>query len=169
VAEDGKNPGARFVLRSAQRADRDLLFALDRVCFRQGIAYSRSELLFFLTHAQSFSFVAEDEDGRIAGFAISKRELRAGRSTGHIITIDVDPAFRRQGVGRLLMAAMEQKLREAGVESIQLEVAVDNASAEQFYLGHGYTHTGRIRGFYMGTLDALVMKKSIQPETVSAE
>jgi [ribosomal protein S18]-alanine N-acetyltransferase len=169
VTGDGKNPGTRIVLRAARRDDLDPLFALDRVCFREGIAYSRSELLFFLTHPQSFSFVAEHENGRIAGFAIAKRGLRSGRSTGHIITIDVDPAFRREGVGRLLMTAMEEKLREAGAESIQLEVAVDNAAAEQFYLGHGYRPAGRIRGFYMGTLDALVMRKSIQPEPVSAE
>jgi len=43
-----------------------------------------------------------------------------------------------------------------------LEVAVDNDAAQAFYQRHGFVRTGRIPGYYLGRIDALVMEKSLQ-------
>ncbi|MBT9330676.1 GNAT family N-acetyltransferase [Paracidobacterium acidisoli] len=157
---------AGIVLREIRREDLDALFVLDQVCFRPGIAYSRTELRYFLLHPKSISLLAEEcsagpESARIAGFVIAGRVFHEGCPLGHIITIDVDPALRGRGVGSMLMEMAEHRLHEAGAASIRLEVAVDNVAAQKFYLRHGYKQTGRIRGFYMGTLDALVMEKPL--------
>ena len=85
-------------------------------------------------------------------------KLQQGRHIGHIVTIDVAPEQRRRGVGRLLMNAILLACREAKAESLRLEVAVDNDAALAFYKRLGFTETGRIPGFYMGTLDALTME-----------
>ncbi|HEU4983073.1 MAG TPA: GNAT family N-acetyltransferase, partial [Acidobacteriaceae bacterium] len=92
-------------IRPAAREDLDDLFALDQACFRPGIAYSKTELRYFLFHPRSVSMVAEDESG-IAGFAIVEFLLEEGRRIGHIITIDVPAARRRYGIGRLLMESL---------------------------------------------------------------
>lgn len=134
------------------------LFALDQTCFRPGIAYSRSELQYFLFHPRSISVVAEDEKG-IAGFAIVELLREEGRPIAHIVTIDVSPTRRRQRVGQLLMEAMDGFCRGAGATLIRLEVAVDNDGALAFYRLLGFVETGRIRGFYLGRLDALQMGK----------
>jgi ribosomal-protein-alanine N-acetyltransferase len=151
------------VIRPPRRQDMDALYALDCLCFRPGIAYSRSELRFFLNHPRSLSFIAETAPGSIAGFAIVETYPSGGKNLGHIITIDVDPVLRRHGIGLLLMDAMERRLRDAGAVAVRLEVAVDNAPAQNFYHRLGYRQTGRIRGFYMGTLDALTMEKELEP------
>jgi ribosomal-protein-alanine N-acetyltransferase len=148
-------------LRGVERADLDALFALDRQCFRPGIAYSKSELRYYLSHPYSFSFVAEDESHTILGFAIAESRLEAGIRAGHIITIDIAPAARRLGVGRLLMEALLERLRSTGTVIVKLEVAVDNVGAQAFYRKLGFSETGRIRGFYMGKLDALVMEAQL--------
>jgi [ribosomal protein S18]-alanine N-acetyltransferase len=44
---------------------------------------------------------------------------------------------------------------------VLLEVAVDNATAQSFYERHGFVRTGRIPGYYMGRIDALVMEKQL--------
>jgi len=52
---------------------------------------------------------------------------------GHIITIDVLPEARRAGIGSSLLQAAEDRLRQAGAAIVELETAVDNAAAIQFY------------------------------------
>jgi ribosomal-protein-alanine N-acetyltransferase len=143
-------------IRLAGRGDMDALFALDQECFRPGIAYSKAELRYFLFHPRSISVVAESAGG-IAGFAIVEFPLENGRRIGHIVTIDVAAEQRRQGVGRLLMDALLDFCRQAEASHVRLEVAVDNDGAIAFYRGLGFAETGRIRGFYMGKLDALQM------------
>lgn len=149
-------------IRQATREDVGALFALDQKCFRPGIAYSKTELRYFLFHQRSSSVVAEDEGG-IAGFAIVEFQLEEGRRIGHIVTIDVAPEQRRRGVGRLLMDALLVCCRGARAGSLRLEVAVDNEGAQAFYRLLGFAQTGRIRGYYLGRLDALTMALDLVP------
>ncbi len=148
-------------IRPAAREDLDALFALDQTCFRPGIAYSKTELRYFLFHPRSISVVAED-GGSIAGFAIVEFLLEEGRRIGHVITIDVPAALRRTGVGRLLMDALLDSCRESEAAAVRLEVAVDNEAAIAFYQRLGFTQMGRMRGYYMGKLDALTMRLALQ-------
>lgn len=151
-----KREGSTITLRLAVREDIEQLFALDQACFRPGIAYSKPELHYLAFHPHSRSVIAADEKG-IAGFAILEIMLERGRRIGHIVTIDVAPERRRHGVGRLLMDEMFRLCREAGAALLRLEVAVDNDGALAFYRLLGFQELGRIRGFYLGKLDALQM------------
>ncbi len=155
-------------LRPFRPADLPALFALDQACFRPGIAYSRAELRYFLTHARCFSVVAEEvaeksEDGPLAGFAVGEVNRESGKVVGHIITIDVSPEHRRSGVGRQLLLALEADMTSRGALSVRLEVAADNETAQRFYESMGYQRTGRIPAYYLSTLDALVMEKPLPP------
>jgi ribosomal-protein-alanine N-acetyltransferase len=160
LAPQKKRGGNAVNIRPAAREDMDALFALDRVCFRAGIAYSRAELGYFVFHPRSVSIVAEDEGG-IAGFAVVEFLLERGRLIGHIVTIDVAPALRRRGVGRTLMEALLGFCHERQAAIMRLEVAVDNDGAIAFYKLLDFVETGRIRGFYVGGLDALRMEKDL--------
>lgn len=151
-------------LRPAQRNDLRSLHALDKLCFREGISYTLAEMKYLLTQEQSISIVAENEAGTLAGFVMVEIEFKGKASLGHVVTIDVDPSFRRAGVGRLLMQEMESQLLRQGALGIHLEVAVDNESAQQFYRNLGYVAVGRIPKYYLGRLDALVMEKFLAAE-----
>lgn len=150
-------------VRPAARDDFPLLHALDKACFAPGISWSKAELEFFLKYPGNISLVAEDERRRIAGFAIGGKQLRKGAVLGRLITIDVDPSLRKQGVGHTLLTQIEDQLRAAGASAVLLEVAVDNTVAQEFYHRHGFARTGRIRGYYLGRIDALVMEKPLEP------
>ena len=147
-----------FRIRTIKREDLNRLFALDALCFRPGIAYSVADLNYFIRHPGSLSFAAVDASDEIAGFAIVESHFERGRRVGHIVTIDVAPHARRKGIGKQLMQAMIDGLLAIHAVIVRLEVAVDNMDAQAFYLKLGFTSAGRIRGFYMGTLDALVME-----------
>lgn len=149
-------------MRPAAREDFPLLHALDKACFAPGISWSKAELEYFLKYPGNISLVGEDERGRIAGFAIAGKQLRKGAMVGRLITIDVDPGMRQQGVGHTLWVEIEEQLRAGGAEMVLLEVAVDNVAAQGFYERHGFARTGRLRGYYLGRIDALVMEKKLQ-------
>jgi len=93
----------------------------------------------------------------IAGFIVAEMD----RGSGHIITIDVIAAARRSGLGSLLLRSAEIRLRAAGCRTVELEAAVDNASALAFYKRHGYSVIKVWPRYYSNGVDALVLQKSL--------
>jgi GNAT superfamily N-acetyltransferase len=57
---------------------------------------------------------------------------------GWVYYVAVDPDHRGQGLGRTIMAAAEDWLRQAGIAKLQLLVRRDNAKAGAFYETIGY-------------------------------
>jgi ribosomal protein S18 acetylase RimI-like enzyme len=57
---------------------------------------------------------------------------------GWVYYLAVDPAFRRQGVGTMLMRSAEQWCRERGVPKLQLMVRSENVELACFYTALGY-------------------------------
>jgi len=60
-----------------------------------------------------------------------------GHDLGYVMHVVVDPGVRNRGVGRVLMGALREKLREAGCTSWNLNVLVDNAAAIALYRRSG--------------------------------
>jgi ribosomal-protein-alanine N-acetyltransferase len=79
-----------------------------------------------------------------------------------VLTIGVDPAARRQGLARALMAAALAAGRQAGAETAFLEVADDNPAAVALYAGLGFRRAGLRRSYYdrgqSPRADAIVMR-----------
>lgn len=140
---------------------------MDQVCFDPQLAYSRPELAVYMRRPGAFTLVAESagEDDissgngsrKIVGFIVAETRRR----TGHIITIDVLPETRRTGIGSSLLQAAEDQLRKAGATVVELETAVDNAAAIQFYKRKEYFVERTVPGYYSNHLDALVMRKQL--------
>jgi [ribosomal protein S18]-alanine N-acetyltransferase len=148
-------------LRPFRTSDLEDAYQLDQACFAPGIAYSRAQLGAYVRMRNANSWVAEVAEGgdsRLAGFVIANRDRRA---QGHIVTVDVAPAWRRHGVGTLLMDAAETWLREQGGEVVYLETAVENSAAQAFYLRRGYAKLRRIEDYYASGAAAWLMAKEI--------
>jgi ribosomal-protein-alanine N-acetyltransferase len=171
-----------FTIRDFQSVDFDTLWRIDQLCFPPGISYSRAELKLYIRRRGSFTLLAVDAapsappapdsgqgkkispsnplaDVAIAGFIVAE----AGRNAGHIITIDVIAAARRAGVGSLLLRAAEDRLRAAHCRTVELETAVDNVSALSFYKRHAYNLVDTFPRYYSNGVDALVLKKNLEP------
>jgi len=144
-------------LRTLRPDDLPTLYEIDQTCFVPGISYSRSELAAFTGHRHSQTWVAE-EASEIVGFLIAQREPRR---ILHIVTIDVREAWRRRGVGSLLMDAAEQWAIEQDLQMIGLETAQDNIAAQKFYQGRGYHKVGEIERYYSDGTTAWVMAKDL--------
>jgi len=151
-----------FELRDYQPRDFEPLWSIDQQCFAPGIAYSKRELAIYIRRRSSFTIVAEvaDSASSIAGFIVAE----AGRGMGHIISIDVLPAFRRLGLGSQLLLGAEDRLRTLECRNVVLETAVDNSSALGFYKRHGYAVLRVSPRYYSNGVDAVVLAKTLRPQ-----
>ncbi|HEY6930409.1 MAG TPA: N-acetyltransferase [Thermoanaerobaculia bacterium] len=146
-----------FVLRDIRRSDLEALYALDQICFDSGIAYSKTELKQILRSASGCGVLAESS-GEVAGFAAG---YVSARGAGHVVTLDVSPAFRRQGLGRTLFSDLLQRFRRAGATGIRLEVEVENQPAIAFYRTFGFRPTRRVSDYYGYGRDAWEMERKL--------
>jgi ribosomal protein S18 acetylase RimI-like enzyme len=74
------------------------------------------------------------ENGRIVASAMVGHDGHRG----WVYYVAVDPDWRGQGLGRAIMTAAEDWLRQAGIAKLQLLVRRDNARASAFYETIGY-------------------------------
>ncbi|MBE7218714.1 MAG: GNAT family N-acetyltransferase [Caulobacteraceae bacterium] len=96
-----------------------------------------------------------EADGVALGFVMARRVA----DEAEILTLAIDPAHRRRGVGRTLVEAAAA----LGGDALFLEVAQDNAPARALYAACGFREAGRRRGYYARTagppVDALVLRR----------
>jgi ribosomal protein S18 acetylase RimI-like enzyme len=71
-----------------------------------------------------------------APMAADGEETRPGEF--YVSHLAVLPEFRRQGVGRALLGHADALARTAGLDKCSLCVDIDNPTAQQLYLSHGY-------------------------------
>lgn len=150
------NDAVAIVIRDFRPEDFEALWRMDQECFPAGIAYAKAELRAYIRYRGSFTLVAVDNEGKAQGFIIA----HAG-PTGHIVTIDVLAAARREGVGSVLLRAAEKRLQASGCRAVGLETAVDNLGALCFYKRHGYGVIRTWPRYYSNGVDALVLRKEL--------
>lgn len=77
---------------------------------------------------------------------------------GHITAIAVDPPYRRQGVGELLLLGLIEQAMDMGAHQMTLEVRVSNTAARLLYERYGFREAGVRRRYYTDNHeDALIM------------
>ena len=143
-----------FTLRAFEPEDFAAVHRLDQACFPPGIAYSKKMLRYFLKLPSADGIVAEDA-GKIVGFILTEENP----PLAHILTLDVEEAHRRKGVGSALVAESESSLAARGVRTILLETATDNEAAVAFWQRHGYRTEATLKHYYPGGIDAFEMRK----------
>jgi ribosomal protein S18 acetylase RimI-like enzyme len=143
-------------LRPYRDSDFEILYEIDQACYDPAVAYSRRELRNYLRFPGADCIVAS-AGAQIVGFIVTAHE----DDWGYIVTIDVLAPHRRHGVGSLLLAETERKLKALGVAVIGLETATDNTSAIAFWQKHGYCRYGIRKDYYPGGRDAFSMTKNL--------
>lgn len=105
--------------------------------------------------------LAAEADGGIAGFVI----VRTAAGEAEILTLAVDPAQRRRGLGAELVAAAVENARAAEAQAVFLEVALDNPAAIALYEKLGFVTAGRRPAYYPRgrglRVDALILRRDL--------
>lgn len=86
---------------------------------------------------------------------------RALAGEAELLTLAVDPAARRQGLGRRLVERFRTECLAREVDEAFLEVAEDNLAARRLYRGLGWLEAGIRRRYYGPATDAVVMRLTL--------
>ena len=147
-------------LRGYQAQDFPALFRLDEICFAMPFRFSAGALKRFAETKRARVVVAE-ADGRAVGFCIVHIEPSRGGCSGYVVTLDVAPEWRRQGIARRMMLNAEATVRGEGCRSMLLHVFTENPEAIRFYERLGFQRSHTAEAFYAPGLDAFVYRKSL--------
>ena len=85
-------------------------------------------------------FVA-DVDNKVTGFIhIERYDLLYAQSMANILGIAVSSEFRRQGIGKQLLAVAEQWAKDRGITMMRLNSGATRKEAHMFYRNLGYNN-----------------------------
>jgi [ribosomal protein S18]-alanine N-acetyltransferase len=129
-------------IEPAETRDADTLATLHAQCFHRG--WPSADFASYIADRDTPVYVACDAKRRIAGFAM----LRLAADEAELITIAVEPRWRKKGVGRALMNALLTDLRMTPARRLLLEVAADNPAALRLYAQLGFTRISERQGYY---------------------
>ncbi|MCL1872391.1 MAG: ribosomal protein S18-alanine N-acetyltransferase [Promicromonosporaceae bacterium] len=145
-------------LRALRSSDFDRVLELERILFGGG-AWTYGMLAEELAAWGRWYVVAEPAETQAAvGRALPGRALPS-RAVGYaglwfdgdvtqVMTVGVDPAWQRRGVGRLLMDSLIARSRALKASAVLLEVRVDNDPAIRLYEDLGFERLGIRKRYY---------------------
>jgi ribosomal-protein-alanine acetyltransferase len=136
----------------------DELYEIEKQCFKQE-AFSKQQIGYLLTDYNSVGLAAR-VDGKMAGFAIARVDVGRHVPLGHILTVDVLPAYRRKGIAQKLLHEIEAIFRAKGIKECRLEVREDNLAALSLYQKLGYEKVGKLERYYSDA-HGLFLKKTL--------
>ncbi len=146
----------RVIIRRARPSDLAAVVAVERESFPD--PWEEEVMGEALTYFPTTFFVAVI-DSVVAGFVIGGLEDTGELVYGHICNLATARRFRRHGVGRLLVARVEQQFALELASGVQLEVRLSNRAALKFYRTMGYHEAMVIDQYYANGEDAVVMMK----------
>lgn len=149
VSPEGKvNKMIEF--RQMVPADADAVAVVEEKCF--STPWSRDSFWRDASNTDAYYLLAIDEeaDNRIVGYVgcwILSHE-------GSITNVAVDPAYRRQGIGRRMLLRLIDIVKEKGVTALTLEARASNMPAIKLYEGLGFRSVGQRPKYYTNPVEA---------------
>ena len=129
---------------------------LEKLCF--SAPWSEAMLEEELFNPQASFLVAEDEDGRVVGYA----GLHVVLDEGYIDNVAVEPDARKHGVASSLLDVY-CRYGAANLAFLTLEVRASNAPAISLYTKYGFAQAGRRKNYYQHPAeDAIIMTREFK-------
>jgi ribosomal-protein-alanine N-acetyltransferase len=155
--------GEATLFRPFVASDADAVAALEALCNPQ--PWRSDDLRPFapVREGEGSSFyqtgqVAVAAGGTLVGYAFAS--LVAGEA--ELLLLGVHPGSRRLGIGAALLEALCDRLREAGADSIFLEVLRGNQAAIRLYENFDFALNGVRAGYYADNgEDAMLYRKEL--------
>ena len=138
----------------------DEVAELERICF--STPWSRNMLAEELENACSAFLVAEDDTGKVAGYA----GLQVILDEGYITNVAVRPECRRNGIAGKLLQVFLDFGQANHLAFLTLEVRASNYDAIALYGSRGFRSVGRRKNYYEHPReDAVIMTKEFEDGT----
>ncbi|MDQ6786326.1 MAG: ribosomal protein S18-alanine N-acetyltransferase [Acidobacteriota bacterium] len=127
-------------------------------CFREGENYTKHTFAYLLSEPRCLSYRIITPNKNIVGFIFI---MIGDDGTGHITTIGIAPEHRRRGLADKLLNHAENALRARDINTVRLEVRVENFVAQALYRRRGYAVLQKLFQYYNNGEDGFLMVKSL--------
>jgi ribosomal-protein-alanine N-acetyltransferase len=131
-------------LSEARPRDAAAIAALHAASFNRGWSEEEVERLLLDRHIVAHRAMI---GARPAGFIMS----RLVQGEAEILSVAIEPARRRRGVGRRLLDLHLRRLAGLGARVVFLEVDEGNIAARELYRRFGFSEAARREGYYFGS------------------
>jgi ribosomal-protein-alanine N-acetyltransferase len=145
-------PVVQGIVRDMGMDDIDNIMEIEKISFVDPWSIKMFQEIIFSPTSRGFIM---EHDKALVGYAV----LYAVDVEAHIMNFAVNPAKRKQGLGRQLLSQVITFLKENDISECYLEVREENRDAQRLYKGFGFEVIGRRKKYYSETgEDALVMQ-----------
>ena len=127
------------------------LVAIEAACF--DIPWEEHVIVSDLNEPVSSVYLKATVKGTIVGYGV----LGQDGDTSHLMNLAVLPEYRQLGIALQLMAGFDEISRDWECKRMSLEVRSSNVIARNFYASIGFVYSSRIKGYYAGIEDALIL------------
>lgn len=150
---------AALVLGPAKIGDAPVIANMSRVLIEAGLPWrwTPKRIAAHMKERENLVVVAK-EGSELVGFAMAQFHTEVV----HLTLIGVAQSSKRHGIGRKLIAWVEDSAMVAGLFRVNLEVRAGNQDALRFYAALGYQQSGRIPGYYSGIEDAVQLTRDLR-------
>lgn len=142
----------QFLLRPVESADIPALRKLVNAAYEElsamGLNYTatyQDENITKERISKGRAFVLTEDKKIIATILLSQLNYFTHKNTAYISQFAVTPAYKKKGIGTLLMDYCEQLAKEEHFEAIQLDTAIPANHLVKWYLKRGYEIIGEIQ------------------------
>lgn len=143
---------ASFRLRPLAESDLDRVMEIERACF--STPWKDTTFRGLMRRADT-DLVGAEQDRRLVGYAVCWTVV----DQSELGNVAVAEEARGAGIGRALVEAVVERVRDRGSRECFLEVRESNQVAQALYRDMGFEVVGRRKAYYALPLeDALVMR-----------
>ncbi|MDK6028003.1 ribosomal protein S18-alanine N-acetyltransferase [Ignisphaera sp. 4213-co] len=147
-----------IVIRKADGNDIKSVYELEKKCFKDPYPEIVLRMLYEL-YPELFLVAEDSETKAIIGYVSGMIRVDG---FGHIVSICVDQNYRRRGIGKRLMEAIENVMHKIfSVCMFRLEVRVSNIPAIKLYESLGYRVEAILKNYYLDGEDGYLMTKKL--------
>ena len=151
-------PATVYKIRPLTDKHLEEVLNLNRQCFKKGENYTKYTFSFLLSEPNVLSYRIVTPEGKMVAFIFV---MIGEDGMGHLTTIGVAPEHRRRGLAQKLLAHIEEALKKREINTIFLEVRVENSPAQMLYRTFGYSIVQRLSKYYNNGEDGFLMLKSL--------
>lgn len=131
------------------RRDMPEVMAIENASFSD--PWTDDDFIKVLRQRNSIGMVAEVASGKYELNVVGQMVYEIHKNRLHLLNFAVDPAFRRQGVGRQMVAKLASKLTFQRRSKIQFYVSEYNLAGQMFLRAVGFKATAIMREFIEST------------------
>jgi len=152
-------PPPNITVRFATLADAGEIAAMSRELIETGLGWTWTQARVTRNIASTSTVtLAACEAERLVAFAI----MYFGDDHAHLSLLAVRRPWQRVGIGRHLVAWLEESGLVAGIGTIRLELRASNRGARRFYERLGFQEVARVPEYYGGVETAVRMARDIR-------